>query len=180
MDLQRIRQMLDRHAADTPLPPLVYEPTARLVYSDLGLPELFAHAAARGGLSARLVHVEDLAAAVVADLGALGIRRMSPSAGSTVLRKVRLADGVAALGVGVVDSPGAGTALATGCDGAVAETGSLVFRGGVPPGWHAAPARVVVLEPRNLVPDLIDLLATRPGEQTLVSGPAALRVFVLH
>jgi hypothetical protein len=55
-----------------------------------------------------------------------------------------------------------------------------VFRGGVPEGWHGTSARVVVLEPKILVPDLIDLLASRPGELTLVSGPATVRVFVLH
>ena len=177
--LDRIRLVLNRKGAALPPPPLVYEPTARRVYSDLGLPELFAHAAAQGGMAAGLVHVEDLAAELAAHLAQQGIGRLALSA-SPILRKVRLAEAVVAAGVGVVAEVGAGTALVTGCDAAVGETGGLVFRGGVPAGWHAAAARVVVLEPKNLVPDLIDLLASRPGELTLVSGPAAVRVFVLH
>ena len=179
MDLGRIRSSMNRDGAPLPAPPLVYEPTARLVYSDLGLPELFAHAAARGGLAAHLVHVEDLAAELVDHLRQQGIGQIALSA-SPILRKVRLAEAVAELGVEVFEAAGEGRALVAGCDAAVAETGSLVFRGSVPAGWQRAAARVVVLEPKILVPDLIDLLASRPGELTLVSGPAAVKVFVLH
>ena len=180
MVLERVRQSLNRPAA-TPLPPppLVYEPTARLVYTDLGLPELFAHAAERGGMTARLVHVEALATELAEGLRQAGVGRLVLS-GHPVLRKVRLAESLAELGLEVVTTVGPGTALVTGCDAAVGETGSLVFHGRPPPGWHAAAARLAVVEPKNLVPDLIDLLAARPGELTLVSGPAAVRAWVLH
>ncbi len=138
----RVRRVLDRGPARRPPPPRVYEPTARLVYTDLGLPELFAHAAARGGLAAELVHVEDLAAAVADHL---------PTAGPRVQRR-RVA---AAPQDPAGRRPGRGSArlcptgrrrpgLVTGCDAAVAETGSLVYRGGLPAGWSAAAARVVV------------------------------------
>ena len=55
-----------------------------------------------------------------------------------------------------------------------------MYRTGLPPGWSAAAARVVVIEPRNLVPDLIDLLVGTPGDLTLIAAPADVRVFVLH
>ncbi len=173
--VDRIRHALDRRRPPA-APPRVYEPTARLVYTDLGLPRLFAHAAA--GLSARLVHVEELADAVATALADAGLAAVSVAPGP-LLQKVRLADALVALGLSVAD-PAPGRALLAGCDAAVAETGSLVYRTGLPPGWSAAAARVVVVEPRNLVPDLIDLLVAAPGDLTLVAGPADVRVFVLH
>ncbi len=180
-DWDRVRRALNRVGATVPPPPppLVYEPTARRVYTDLGLPELFAHAAAAGGMAAELVHVEGLANGVADHLRSAGLTRAA-AADAPLLRKVGLVAAVAMLGVDLTAAPGGASALVTGCDAAVAETGSLVFRGGVPHGWTAAAVRVVVVEPRNLVPDLLDLLAVDPGEMTLVSGPAAVRVFVLH
>jgi hypothetical protein len=113
MDLGRIRASLNRDGA-SPAPPLVYEPTARLVYSDLGLPELFAHAAARGGLAAQLVHVEDLAAELVDHLRQQGINQVAMST-SPILRKVRLAAAVAERGVEVVGRAGAGLGHGVRC-----------------------------------------------------------------
>ena len=174
----RIRLALDRGTAAVPPPPAVHEPTARRVYSDLGLPELFAHAAAAGGMAASLVHLEDLPAELAAYLGRHGVARAAV-ADTPLLRKIRLVAALAGLGVGVL--PAADDALVTSCDAAVAETGSLAFRGGVPAGWATARVRVVILEPKNLVPDLIDFVAAGSGSDvTLVSGPAAVRVFLLH
>ena len=97
--VDRIRHLLDRRLPPAS-PPRVHEPTARLVYTDLGLPPLFAHAAA--GLSARLVHVEDLAAAVAASLADAGLAAAAVTPGPLV-RKVRLAEGLADLGLSVAD-----------------------------------------------------------------------------
>ncbi len=177
--MDRIRRALNREGPHVPPPPLVYEPTARLVYSDLGLPELFAHAAARGGMTAQMVHVEDLGTELVTFLEQQGLHRVALLA-SPILRKVRLAEAIVAADMEIVADVDGETVLVTGCDAAVGETGSLVFRGGVPPGWRAAAARIVILEPKNLVPDLVDLLARKPGELALVSGPAAVRAYVLH
>ena len=178
MNLDRIRAAVNRTGPAAP-PPHVYEPTARQVYSDLGLPELFAHAAARGGMAAELVHVEELPAAVGRHLRGTGAKRvvLSPS---PVLRKVRLEEGLAMEGVAVIDDPAGADAVVSGADAAVAETGSLVFRGRLPAGWDAVARHVVVLEPRDFVPDLIDLIGGGQGGLTLVSGPADVRVFVLH
>jgi hypothetical protein len=176
----RIRRALRRDVATTPpAPPHVYEPTARLVYSDLGLPELFTYAAVRGGMAATLVHIEDLVAELTAFLQQQGVASVAITP-SPLLRKIRLADGLAETGLIAVPEAGPTTALITGCDAAVGETGTIVFRGPVPPGWHAAAARVVVLEPKILVPDLIDLLARQPGEMTMISGPAMVQAFMLH
>ena len=178
VNLDRIRAAVNRSGPAVP-PPHVYEPTARQVYSDVGLPELFAHAAARGRLAAELVHVEELPAAVGRHLRAAGLRRVVLST-SPVLRKVRLADALAMEGFTVVDDPTTAGALLSGADAAVAETGSLVFRGKPPVGWAAVAGHVVVLEPRDFVPDLIDLIGGGDGGLTLISGPADVRVFVLH
>ena len=172
----RVRQLLGRGGDAPPLPPPVHEPTARRVYSELGLPELFVHAARRGGAAADLVYVEQLAAEVADHLRQLGVSRVTLTP-SPMLRKVRLGESLASLWLEVTDGPA--EAVVTGCDVAVAETGDVVFRGGTPPGWAAARVRVVVLEPKNFVPDLIDLFATETGDVTLVSG-ATVRTFVLH
>lgn len=178
MPFDRIARALDGgRGTPASAAPRVYEPTARRVYSDLGLPELFVHAAAAGGLSAHLVHLEDLPAAVADHLGRRGVARVRVPP-SNLIRKVGLAAALATAGLTVTES--ADAALVTGCDLAVAETGSLVYRAGLPIGWHGAAARVVVLEPKNFVPDLIDLMTGSPGGLTLVSGPADVLAFVLH
>ncbi len=47
---------------------------------------------------------------------------------------------------------GPGVALVAGCDAAVAETGSLVFRGGLPAGWRPPPRAWSCVEPRTSCP----------------------------
>jgi hypothetical protein len=173
--IDHVRRLLGRTGA-TPAPPAVHEPTARRVYSDLGLSELFVHAACRGGMTATLIHLEDLPADLCDHLRQHGVRRVTMTA-SPILRKIRLPDVLAEAGFTGDGGPPDG--LVTGCDAAVAETGTVAFAGGLPAGWTSCPTRVAILEPRNFVPDLIDLLSAGDGERVLASGPA-VRAYVLH
>ena len=176
------------HAPAAP-PPLIPEPVARLVYTDIGLPELFARTAARAGLSAELIRVDDLADRIIALFRAanVGTVWLPPS---SMLERVGIPAALQAAGIRAVEStqPDAAAtpcdATIAGCYAAVAETGSVVFFS-QPAVDHALalPVRVVVIEPKMIVPDLFDLFdrhRDRPGELRIESGPADLRVLVLN
>ena len=175
--LDRVRRWTGRRRSAVALPPAVHEPTARRVYSDLGLPDLFVHAARRGGMTADLVHVEQVTAAVADHLRQSGVSRVCLTP-TPILRKIRLAESLADGGF-TLTAEGAAESIVTGCPTAVAETGTLAFPGAVPTGWSGVAVRVAVLEPKNFVPDLVDLFSTLSGDVVLVAGPV-VRTFVLH
>jgi L-lactate utilization protein LutC len=167
----------------TPSPPAIYEPTVRLVYSDLGLPELFAATATKNGLHAELLHPEEIGLKVADYLKSLGLNNVN-IAESKILQQLELEPQLKAAGMSVAvveDKLSDGTLVVTDCFAAVAETGSIVFRRSV--GFALPPQSVVILEPRNFLPDLIDLFSQphrHPQDLVLLSGPNRLRVLILH
>src|SRR3569623_1163880 len=72
--MQKIRRSLKREStsAVAPTPPVISEPTARLVSSDIGLPELFADRAAELKMLVELVRIDDLGEQLVKFLQGIG------------------------------------------------------------------------------------------------------------
>src|SRR5690242_4611679 len=68
--ISRIRSALGRDTAlrEAPVPPEIDEPVARLVYSDIGLPELFQKRARDNSLQVEQVRIDDLLPSIVAFL----------------------------------------------------------------------------------------------------------------
>jgi L-lactate utilization protein LutC len=158
------------------------EPAVRLVYTDLGLPELFARMASDAGLDARLVSADELAGAVIEVLRAAGATRvfLPPS---SLLGRLGLHGSLESAGLAVVDTPDPDAAV-TDCYAAVAETGTLVLE--LTPAARrvlSARVRVAVVDPRACVGDLLDLMdriRQRAGELHLESGPSRFVAMVLH
>jgi L-lactate utilization protein LutC len=163
------------------------EPAIRLVYTDLGLPELFARTASDAGLVTRLVCADELAEAVIGQLRSAGATRvyLPPS---SLLGRLDLSASLASAGFTVVDSgdPDATNpdAAVTDCYAAVAETGTLVLE--LTPTARrvlAARVRIAVVDPRACVADLLDLMdrvRQRAGELHMESGPSRFAALVLH
>jgi L-lactate dehydrogenase complex protein LldG len=210
--IANVRRALGRTAGqDVPAAPVIEEPVARLVHTDLGLPELFIKRAQENKMLVEGVYVEALGERLVEFLRERECRKIALAA-SRLLEKVGVPAAVREAGleaklwpemtldevydfdVGVTD---------VWC--AVAETGSLVIR---PTPEHGRalslvpPIHVAVLEPKNFVPDLVDLfqklskdgagsgvsIITGPSktadiEMNLVEGvhgPGVVKVFVLQ
>jgi len=169
-----------------PVPPPIDEPLTRLVHSDIGLPELFARRAAENSMGVTALYVEELPDKLVEYLRArevktvalpaspflerLGVPQALRAAGFTVsLWPDMTLDGAYDIDAGVTD---------VYC--AVAETGSLVVRASAPHGRALSlvpQTHVAILEPRNFVPDLVDLFdkLARDGiasATTIITGPS--------
>ncbi len=159
-------------------PPPVREPAVRLVFSDVGLPDLFVHAATAAGMAAEGVYVDELADRLLSHLAACGATRVSV-ADAPLLRKVGLAAALTAAGIAVVAPGTPADAAVTDVPVAIAETGTLALPAAAT-GWLACPNRVAVLEPKNFVADLIDWADRAADAPVLISGPIAMTVFVLQ
>jgi L-lactate dehydrogenase complex protein LldG len=186
---QRIRAALGRAGHDMPTAdtPKIEEPLVRRVHIDIGLPELFARMAEENKIHVTMVHTEEIPAGVLAILREHGCRKVA-LAGSPVLEKLDLSD--------MLKTEGFETRIApavtldelydfdcgiTDVAYAVAETGSLVIR---PTPQHpralslVPPIHIAIVEPRDLLPDLVDLfekLAADPyssSATTIITGPS--------
>jgi L-lactate dehydrogenase complex protein LldG len=171
---------------EPPVPPLIEEPIARLVHTDIGLPELFAKRAAEMKMGVTALYLEELVPKLVEFLRSLNCRKIALPVsklldGINLLRQLREAgfqarrwdemtlDQLYDYDCGVTD-----------VTYAVAETGSLVIRGSANHGRSLSlvpPVHVAIVEPKNLVADLIDLfdrLASDgdPTSITLITGPS--------
>jgi L-lactate dehydrogenase complex protein LldG len=186
--LDRVRKSLRR--TDTPktipAPPPIDEPVARLVHSDIGLGDLFIQRAAAMKMLATGIFVsgllEDMATflrdrqctrVMLSDtplLTRLGAAEFLKSKGFDARRWSEITpDEAYDFDAGVTD-----------VDYAVAETGSLVIRHRPEHGRLISLVpfiHVAVVEPKNFLPDLIDLFE-RLGKEgigggvTMISGPS--------
>lgn len=186
--IENVRRALGRRERLTtaPVPPELTEPVIRLVHSDVGLSELFARQAAASSMGVSTVRIEDLAEQLIAFLRDNGCRRVAlPVAKTLDLLDLPRLLGEAGLEVVRWDQGGPNGLFACDCGvtdvyAAVAETGSLVMRATAGHGRSLSlvpPIHVAVVEPRNLVGDLLDLLRKLEAEGTgsgtvLITGPS--------
>jgi L-lactate dehydrogenase complex protein LldG len=211
--LSKVRAALGRRVplSEVPVPPVIDEPVVRLVHSDFGLPELFAKRAAENQMSPELVYVDEMGSKLCAFLREQGAHRIALPI-SPLLEKIGVPDALRAAGLEfrqwnemTLDQLYDYDAGVTDAYAAVAETGSLVVRASAGHGRALSLVpriHVAVLEPKNFVPDLVDLfqkmavdgaasgtsIITGPSrtadiEMSLVvgvHGPTVVKVFILQ
>lgn len=169
-----------------PTPPAIDEPITRLVNSDIGLAELFAKRAAEQNMTVVPVRPEDLLERLERFLRENGCKKIALS-DSPVLQRLGVAPFLNMSGFTArtwaeltLDDAYDFDAGVTDVYRAVAETGSLVLRFGPGHGriLSLAPfVHVAIVEPKNFMPDLLDLLELMsrepcPAGACLVSGPS--------
>ncbi len=186
--IEKVRRSLGRTAPLTtvPVPPEIDEPTTRLVHSSIGLPELFMKRASEMKMLVEAVRIEDLLPRMVEFLKERKSRRVMLSDTPTLARIGALAH-LQAAGFDArswadmtADETYDFDTGVTDIDYAVAETGTVAIRHtpvhgrllSLVPFLH-----IVVVEPRQCLPDLIDLFDAlkRDGTGsgvTMISGPS--------
>lgn len=186
--MDRVRRSLGRTAprANPPIPPEIEEPVARLVHSDIGLPELFIKRASEMKMLVEAVPVEDLLARLTDFLKEHGLKRIMLS-DTPIILKLRIVEHLRSAGIEAkqwadmtADETYDYDCGVTEVDYAVAETGTVAIRHGPHHGrlLSLVPfVHVAIVEPRLLVADLIDLFAAlkRDGVgsgTTMISGPS--------
>jgi L-lactate dehydrogenase complex protein LldG len=211
--LDRVRKALGRTAplTEAPTPPAIDEPITRLVHMDVGLPELFAKRAAEMKMETEFVIIDNLLPKLLDYLRTKNIRRVMTSA-SPIFEKLKLIEWLRAAGfeakywtdISLDESYDFDCAI-TDATWAVAEIGGLVIKTNaghgraltLVPMYHVA-----VVEPRNFLPDMVDLfeklgqegagsyvvMITGPSKTadiemnvvTGVHGPNVVKTFILH
>lgn len=186
--MDQVRNALGRSVplSAPPVPPAINEPITRLVHTDFGLPELFAKRAAEQNMQVAAVYVEELLPQLVEFLRSHPIKKIAvPS--SKLLDKLGVLPALLAAGFEAkswdemtLDELYDFDCAVTDATYAVAETASLVMRSSpqLGRGLSLVPMfHVAVLEPKNFLPDLLDLFQKLKdegigGSVTLVSGPS--------
>ena len=186
--IDKVRRALGRTAtpAEVPAPPEIPDTVARLVHSTIGLAELFETRAIKQHMIAEPVSADELVEKLVSFLRERKCKRVMLS-DTELLRKFEVGDqldeqgfearywsGITADGAYDYD------AGVTEVDYAVAETGTLVIRHRPEHGrlLSLVPfVHVAVLQPKQIVPDLIDLFETLAKDGvgsgvTMISGPS--------
>jgi len=186
--IEKVRRALGRTAtpAHVPAPPDIPDTVARLVHSNIGLAELFETRAVKQHMIAEPVSADELVEKTAAFLRERKCRRVMLS-DTPLLRKFELGDQLDEQGFearywsGITaDAAYDYDAGVTEVDYAVAETGTLVIRHRPEHGrlLSLVPfVHVAVVQPKQLVPDLIDLfeILTKEGVGsgvTMISGPS--------
>jgi len=186
--LAKVRAALGRSRTATPVPvaPTIPEPIARLVHSEIGLPELFAKRAADNKMDVEVLYVEELMPRMTEFLRAKGCRKLALG-GSGLLDKLGVFAALKEAGFDArrwaemtLDELYDFDCGITDVYCAVAETGSLVMRASREHGRAVSlvpPIHVAVLEPKNFVADLVDLMEKLTEEgvgsnTVLITGPS--------
>jgi L-lactate dehydrogenase complex protein LldG len=186
--LSRVRKALGRDTAlrDKPIPPTIEEPVARLVYSDIGLPELFQKRANEISMLVEQVRIDELLPRIVSFLREHKCNKVMLSSTRilTNLGAVHFLcdNGFAARTWRQINADEAYDmdAGVTEVDFAVAETGSLAIRHRPEHGrlLSLVPfVHIAIVQPKDLLPDLIDLFERLAQEGTgsgvtIISGPS--------
>jgi L-lactate dehydrogenase complex protein LldG len=186
--LEKIRKALGRSAPlpAPPTPPRLDETVTRLVHTDIGLPELFAKRAAIQNMIVTPTSAADVARNLAEYLRGLPVRRIAVGE-SGLLKKLNVEPALLAGGFDVrswenmtLDELYDFDCAVTDATYAVAETGSLVMRSSPQMGRALSLVpmfHVAVIEPKVILPDLVDLFDRLKdegigGSVTLVSGPS--------
>jgi L-lactate dehydrogenase complex protein LldG len=195
--LDKVRRALGRSAAPLsapPTPPEIDEHVVRLVYSAIGLSELFMKRAADMKMVVEAVRIDELMMRVATFLKEQGCQAIMLS-DTPLLKELRAAESLkqrnfqaAWWSQMTADEAYEYDAGVTEVDYGVAETGSLVVRHRPEHGrlLSLVPfVHVAVVEPKVLVPDLIDLFAAlkRDGTGsgiTMITGPSKTADIEMH
>ena len=186
--MTRVRQALGRTAPlkSPPTPPEIDESVARLVYSEVGLPELFVRRASENKMLVEPVTIDDLLARLTAFLKEQTLSSVMLS-DTPIITRLNVARHLREHGFEAqqwadmtADDAYEFDCGVTEVDYAVAETGTVAIRHRPEHGrlLSLTPfVHVAIVEPRCFVPDLIDLFAAlkRDGTgsgTTLISGPS--------
>jgi L-lactate dehydrogenase complex protein LldG len=186
--LSRVRRALGRTQllSAPPVPPAIDEPITRLVHSDIGLAELFKKTADANKIQVIALRVEELAERLIETLKAEQLHRVALPV-SPLLDRLDLPGTLCRAGFDArrwdamtLDELYDFDCSVTDVYAAVAETGSLVVRASIGHGraLSLVPAvHLAVVEPKNLLPDLVDLFEKLVVEGigsgvTLISGPS--------
>ena len=168
------------------MPPAIDEPVTRLVHSDIGLGELFVQRASAMKMIATPISVDDLLPAMSGFLRERQCARVmlsdTPLLARLSVRDYLKSQGFDARGWSEItpDEAYDFDAGVTDVDYAVAETGSLVIRHRPEHGRLISLVpfvHVAVVEPKNFLPDLLDLFERLAkegvgGGVTMISGPS--------
>lgn len=182
-----VRRALGRTAplSAPPVPPEIDEPITRLVHSEVGLPELLAKVAQGNKMDVSLVSPDELVDQLVPYLRGKSVQSIMLSV-SPLLEQL-----------GVIETLRSGGFDARTWDAltldqgyemdcgitevwtAVAEVGGLVIRSSPEHGRAISllpPLHVAIVEPKNIVPDLVDLFRMLPKDQNdkfvIITGPS--------
>jgi L-lactate dehydrogenase complex protein LldG len=186
--LSRVRRALGRDTAlrDKPIPPPIPEPIARLVSSDIGLPELFQKRAKEMTMLVEQVRIDDLLPRIADFLREQKCNKVMLSA-ARLLTNLGAVHFLAERGFQArtwrqisADEAYEFDAGITEVDFAVAETGSLVIRHRPEHGrlLSLVPfVHIAIVEPNQMLPDTLDLFERLAKEgtgsgTTLISGPS--------
>jgi L-lactate dehydrogenase complex protein LldG len=185
--IEKVRRALGRTQPlrEAPVPPEVDERLVRLVHSEIGLPELFARIARENKIGVSTPHVEQLHEQLIEFLRSKNVRTIAV-AGSKLLNQLEIlptlenagfdARGWDALTLDQLYDIDCGI---TDVFAAVAEVGAMVIRSTAEHGRAISlvpPIHIAILEPKNFVPDLVDMfqkLPRNPGERfVFITGPS--------
>ena len=184
--LTKVRRALGRPGGlkEAPVPPELPEHIVRLVQSEIGLAELFTRRAEENKMHVEGVRVEELVGKVAEYLRSAGCARIALPK-SAFLDRLGVVDGLKRAGFEArtwdgmtLDELYDFDCGVTDVYAGVAETGSLVIKNSPEHGRAISlvPAvHVAVVEPKNLVGDLVDLFEKlgRDGEgATIITGPS--------
>lgn len=186
--LDKVRTALGRTAplAAPPVPPKINEPVARLVHSEIGLPELFTTRAQANKMHVTAVYPEEVAGRIVAFLQSQNLAKIALPQ-SKLLEQLGVPAALVQAGMDAktwdqltLDQLYDLQASVTDVTYAIAETGSLVIQSSAAHGRSISlvpEVHVAVVEPRNCVADLLDLMEklkeTGPGNNTtIITGPS--------
>lgn len=186
--MKKVRRSLKRETTSTvaPTPPTISEPIARLVSSDIGLPELFANRAAELKMLVEPVQIDDLAERLLSFLQGIGSKSVMLT-DTPLIRSLGLDAYLASHGLTAklwsaitLDESYDYDAGVTEVDYAVAESGTLVIRHRPEHGRAISLVpfvHVAIVQPKNFVPDLIDLMEKLDKDGlgsgvTMISGPS--------
>jgi len=186
--MDRVRGSLGRTEPreNPPVPPQIDEPVTRLVYSDVGLAELFIKRASDMKMLVEAVGVDELLSRLTDFLKEHSIQRIMLS-DTPIIQKLQIAEHLRQGGFYArqwanmtADETYDVECGLTEVDYGVAETGTLVIRHDVAHGrlLSLVPfVHVAIVEPKLLVPDLIDLFTKLKEDGvgsgvTMISGPS--------
>jgi L-lactate utilization protein LutC len=168
-----------------PSPPQIDETFTRLVHTDIGLPELFAKRAKENKMGVEVVNAEDLLPKLIEYLKSKQVKSIALPI-SKLLGQLEVVAGLRKAGFDArtwdqmtLDEVYDVDCGITDVWAAVSEVAALVIRGSAEHGRAISlipPIHVAILQPKDFVPDLVDLFQKLPPDQNdkfvLITGPS--------